>query len=231
MNRIFLICTIALLPSAITSACITPTPTCPIQPWGEFSITPATSWQAGVDSINEWYGADYKDMGDFASLTYIGKGTNLCQMRLDQRSLLCAVNTVAGTYQMEFETRFDNYAKQFNYWQVYLVEDNARISLVGNPKWNTGKTNTARVAYGFAKPQDDDGLWHDYSIDFNLTPCQAKKYDYVVFVFTGSRRACEVLDYGRFELKSPAGCVPEPSTLLLCGSGAMFLFGIAGKKR
>jgi len=46
MNRIFLICTIALLPSAITSACITPTPTCPIQPWGEFSITPATSWQA-----------------------------------------------------------------------------------------------------------------------------------------------------------------------------------------
>jgi hypothetical protein len=133
---------------------------------------------------------------------------------------------------MDFETRFDDYTTQFNNWQVYLVRDNAKINLAGNPKWTGDKAGATRVAYDSARPGDDDGLWHDYSIDLTISAEQASQYDSMVFVFSGSRQACEVLDFGQFEMLTPssAGCVPEPSTLILCGSGMVFLFGIAKKR-
>jgi hypothetical protein len=183
-------------------------------------IKEATQWIAGQDQLNTWYGANYSVEDHTAQLNYVSQSTK----QSAARSLVQVLAIPdAGNYSWSFENQLTEYNNQWCYWQVYLLKDNAIIDLVGGPSYNKNIGNGKLISSDYARDSDDGGKWVSYTDNFTIDKNQAKNYNYIAFVMTGSIYSpSQVLGFGNFYTTVPgAGSIPEPATLILLSMGVV----------
>jgi len=185
-------------------------------------ITEATQWTAGRDLLNTWYGANYSVEDNSAQLNYVSQSTKQSAARSLVQVLAIPE---AGNYSWSFDNQLTDYNNQWCYWQVYLLKDNATIDLVGGPSYSKNIGNGKLISNDYAPDGKDDGKWVSYTDNFTIDKNQAKNYNYIAFVLTGSIYSpSQVLGFGNFYTTVPgARSVPEPVTLILLAMGGVAL--------
>jgi hypothetical protein len=193
-------------------------------------ITSATQWNAGSGQLNTWYGANYSVADNSAQVNYVSKTTNQSAAR-SLVQVLAMPDT--GSYSWSFDNLMSDYSNQWSYWQVYLLKDHATIDLVGGPAYGKNVGNGKLISQGYATDGNDDGEWHSYTDDFSIAKNDAKNYNYIAFVLSGSLYSpCQMMGFGNFYTTVPgATVVPEPATLVLVVLGGMTMLNVRKKSK
>jgi hypothetical protein len=182
-------------------------------------ITQATTWNASVNDVGQWYGSDFSVVNNSANLN----SPTYSYGNSAQRSLIQVLPiTTAGTYEWSFNHKISDYDSQWSYWQVYLLKEDATINLKGGPNYGQTLPETRLISKDYAPTGKDDGRWHSYSDQFTISDSDIRNYQYAAFIMTGSLYSpCQVFGYQNLMTTM---AVPEPATLgLLALGGGWFL--------
>lgn len=213
---------------------------------GDFdgSILPAMSWTAGTDTAGVWYGADYTTANGFAELMFEGSGKRSAAMESERRSVLQALPIPeAGQYKWDLWATLSKSKKQDSYWQAFLVKKGTKISLVGGPAYDDEMEGATKLLSADSSMANKDrGKWFHYVNHFQISAEDARDYNFVAFVLTGSRHAGGVLGYDRVSTNVPGGSddvevncenpdVPEPVTAMLLVLGSLGVLGAGRRSR
>lgn len=178
-------------------------------------VTPATTWLAGVDGLDEFFAADYSTANGYAELTV--SNTNYANGR---RALFTAFEIPAvGTYTYRIDSKFSDYNSQYNYFHVYLFNDGAIFPLTPEAGMGMLPVGAALVSNTSAPAGKDDESWYSYEIDYEITQAQADSKRYIGFYFVGSKvNDSQTLAYDNFSIN-----VPEPTTIAILGLGSLLI--------
>ena len=188
------------------------------------SITPADSWTAGSDAALTWYGSNYSAAEGQAQLTRTST-VNFSHFNdnvVDHLLLAMPLNGItADTYSMGIETTYSSFDNQFFFWQIYLAHNGASIDLQNafGDVWD-GAFDDAHLIQTTEIAAPSGQL---YSRNFTLSSSDLEDYDYIAFVFTGSRDSCQSLAFDNFTTTMAPPVIPEPLTVLTLAGGAAWL--------
>lgn len=202
MKNVYLILVVLLSICSICPATLTP-------------INTATSWTAGSDGLDAFYGSGYSTANGYAELTV----SNDSDFVAGKRAIVWATSIPeAGTFTYSLDSKYNNYYSQYDYWTVYLLNDGVQLNLVGGPSRTYTPADGLTLTTGMAPAANANGQWHNYSGSFSITAQQAIDYDYVAFVMVGSKKSTQSLAFDNFTTN-----IPEPFTIIIFGLGSAFL--------
>ena len=192
------------------------------------TISDSTKWTAGTDSTAQWYGSDFTVSNGSAVLTESSKGkTN--KVANSANSILLAFDlteSLVGSHNWSIDTLYNDYNTQYNYGQVYLLKNGQSIDL-NSSIWNKKNGGTSIISKEYPRAGTGNMTWDTFGQSFDITEKHLDKYDYVAFVFTGSKHIDQNLSFDNFNTSiydSAKSAIPEPATIAISSLGALIVF-------
>lgn len=177
-------------------------------------------WIAGKDLLNRFYAQDYLEVTYVDMETMYQSETFMTNTSSARRGIIYASHIPTyGSYSYSFDSMFTNYQTQYNYFHVYLFNDYTKFNLTTANNAFLLPLNAYMLANNYAPDGKDGNIWYNYVIDFNIYYEQTIEYDYIGFLFVGSRSSEEeIVAYKNFNFN-----IPEPFSLALMSLGFLMM--------
>ncbi len=168
-------------------------------PGSSTSLATSANWTAGGSSSvalgpGVYVGSGYSLANGVLSLDY----ANASSLNLaNRRMAMAGIDASAGNFTLTLETVLDDYASQYNYWQILLVQPGTNIALDGSGTawWGNAPPGAKLVTQGYAPPEKSNGSWYTYTHDFTISAQDAATYSQVIVLMGGSRQPTQQLGW------------------------------------
>ena len=192
------------------------------------TINDTNKWTAGSDSTAQWYGSNFSVENGSAVLNESSKGKSN-KVANSVNSVMIAfdlADSMVGSHSWSVDTLYNNYNTQYNYGQVYLLSGNQSINL-NQQIWGKKTGGNTIISQEYPRAGTGNMTWDTFGKSFDLSQNQVNSYDYIAFVFTGSKHCDQTLAFDNFSTSlydASKSSVPEPATVAITSLGALILF-------
>ena len=193
----------------------------------DVTISSTNKWTAGSDSTGQWYGQNFSVADGSAVLTETSHG-NTRKVANSQNSIMIAFelsDDMIGSHSWSIDTLYNDYNTQYNYGQVYLLSDGQSVML-DKGIWGKKTGGNSIISKEYPRAGTGDMAWNTFGDTFDISQCSVSKYDYIAFVFTGSKHVNQELHFDNFDTTiydASKSAVPEPATIAISSLGALMI--------